>query len=158
MKFLNFLLICFIVASSCQKDDTEPNVQSPSAPTSAQTMTLPVYLGDAALSYYFDNTVPMIRMTESGTTEEITLLINTCSNVNGNSFTLKKGKSYDVVFGLYVDGTWAQWEGFYGTITVDVNGNINGIIGAGVDAVMAAKASNYGDCGFTMSEDILLFY
>ncbi len=158
MKILNSLLICFIVASSCQKDDTEPNVQPTSAPTSAQTMTLPVYLGEAALITYFDNTVPMIRMTESGTTEEITLLINTCSNVNGNAFTLKHSTSYDVVFGLYVDGTWAQWEGFYGTITVDANGNIDGTVGVGVESVLAAKANNYGGCGFTISGDILLFF
>lgn len=158
MKISNILLISLIALASCKKENPEPKNQSPSEPTTTQTMTLPVYLGDPALINYFNNSAPMIRMTESGTTEEITLLVNTCSNINGNSFILKKGKSYDVVFGVYVDDVWAQWSGFAGIISIDNNGNISGGAGVGIESVSAAKANNFAGCGFTIEGDILLFF
>ena len=158
MKISNILLISLIALASCKKENPEPKNQSPSESTTAQTMTLPVYLGDPALINYFDNSIPMVRITENGTNVESTPLVNVCSSINGNSVTLKYGKTYSVVFGLYVDNVWAQWEGFSGTMTVDNNGNISGNIGVGVESVLASKAINFGGCGFTVAGEILLFF
>lgn len=158
MKISNILLISLIALASCKKENPEPKNQSPSEPAAAQTMTLPVYLGDPALINYFDNSVPMVRITESGTNVESTQLVNVCSSINGNSVTLKYGKTYSVVFGLYVDNVWAQWEGFSGTMTVDNNGTISGNIGVGVESVSAVKANDFSGCGFVVDGEIILFY
>lgn len=153
-----FLTLAMSIFISCEKEEpTEPTNPDNPTPTT-QTKNLPVYLGDVALNSYFGGTPPMVKITESGTASENVLSVNTCANSTGSSFTIAFGKSYTVVFGTYIDSTWAQYGGFSGTMTVAADGQISGTIGSGMEQLLAIKASNYGACGTAISGDILLFY
>ncbi|NRA10904.1 MAG: hypothetical protein HRT57_02985 [Crocinitomicaceae bacterium] len=144
MKNLLLITILLMAVSSCQKE--------------APTLNLPVYITDAKLNAYFNGTVPYLRISESGSSVEETFLINTCSNQNGGTYTFQVGKSYDVEFGIYVDNTWASFEGFNGTLTVDGDGNISGTITGIPGWLESQKSVDFGGCGSVIQGDICLFF
>lgn len=155
MKISNILLIGLIAVSSCKKEKSEPNPPTTGTPTT-QTKTMSVYLSDIPLNTYFGGNPPMVRITENGTTNEVTFLVNTCSSVNGNTFTITYGKSYNVTFGALIGGAWAETIGS-GTMTIANDGQISGVFGVG-NELTVTKATNYGSCGTVISGEILLFF
>jgi hypothetical protein len=155
MRKLNVLLFigALALSSSCKKEENEPTPPTPT-PT-AQTKTLPVYISPIPLNLYLGGVAPMVKITEVGTTNEFTFLVNTCDNVNGNSFTITYGKSYSVVFGSYNGGQWTQTGGNSGTMTIANDGQISGNVGSNFGIT---KGTDYQGCGFTITGEILLFY
>jgi hypothetical protein len=151
--FVGIFMVC-----SCKKDDPQPKTSTTTPPPSVQTADLDVYLGDPVLITYFGGNPPMIKITETGTSNEVIFLVNTCSDMNGNSFTVENGKTYSVSFGVVIGGTWAQHSGFTGTITVANDGLISGTIGSGMETLSVAKATDYGGCGTVIQGSIMLFF
>lgn len=157
MKKLSLLLFlgALVLISSCKKEEPEPTPPTTVTPTT-QTKTMPVYISDIALNTHFGGSAPHVKITENGTSNEVTILVNTCAGVNGNTFTVTNGKTYNVIFGTLIGGTWAQTLGS-GTMTVASDGQISGMFGTG-NEVIVTKATNYGGCGTVVSGEILLFY
>lgn len=158
MRKLIMLLFLGTLAmtSACKKDENKNNSTTNGQNTTSKTML--VYIGEVPLNNYFGGNPPMIRVTEDGTSNQVTVTVNSCGSVNGSTLTIKNGKTYNVVFGTYIDGTWAPQAGFSGTMSVASDGQVSGVIGTGIDAVLASKTANYTGCGTTITDEIILFY
>jgi hypothetical protein len=154
MKKISLLLFIGALAlvSSCKKEEPTPPATTP--PT-AQTKTMPVYISPIPLAQYLGGVAPMVRITEVGTTNEFTFLVNTCDNVNGSTFTITYGKSYSVVFGSYNGGQWTQTGGNSGTMTIASDGQVSGNVGSNFGIT---KGTDYQGCGTQINGEILLFY
>ncbi|NRA11180.1 MAG: hypothetical protein HRT57_04400 [Crocinitomicaceae bacterium] len=125
--------------------------------TSTNTVEVPIYISDAALSSDFNGVVPYIKLTQSGTSVDHSFLVNTCSVSNSSPFAFEKNTSYYVEFGSYSGNTWVTWQNYGGTIYVDDLGNLSGNIYRNWGSMYCATTTDYAGCTNIISGDICLF-